>query len=294
MRQHPSSTDVQFTLRTDRGLVRKTNEDAMGSAVDTGGSRLFCIADGMGGHAAGDVASKLAVDAALTEWCDTSHADVLWRLARCVDEANTAVLNEAARRSMDYGDMGTTIVLLAIAGGAAYWAHVGDSRAYLLTQGELLCLTKDHTEAQELADTGQIDQASVETHESSHILTRGLGLEPTAVADLSGPRPMQADDTVLLCTDGLTNTTPDKLIRDVLSYYDLESACTAMLAHARFRGGPDNTTLAVARVGPRVGPLAIAPDGFEMPADRFRRQARLALLMVAIAAAIAIGLWLVL
>ena len=283
--------EVQLTLLSDRGLVRQINEDAMGTVTAEDGTRLLCVADGMGGHQAGDVASQRALAAALETWRMTRHPDPIWRLARCVDEANTAVLNEAASRNLNYGDMGTTIVLLAITERAAFCAHVGDSRAYLLREGNLERLTKDHTEAQELADAGRIDQAAVDSHESSHILTRGLGLEPTAVPDLAGPIPLRLKDSFLLCSDGLTATASEELIRDVLSYFDIASACAAMISHANFRGGPDNTTLVAARVGEDRGPLEVAPRGFELPVDRFRRQVRAAAALVLAVIVAVILLW---
>lgn len=269
------SGTLQFAALTDRGRVRKVNEDAFSSCQGPNGM-LFCVADGMGGHQAGEVASRLAADAAAWSWEHSQVGDPLWQLATCIDEANTAVLNEAAQRNMNYGDMGTTIVLMAVVNGAAYVAHVGDSRAYRLVDGSLVRLTLDHTEAQDLVTAGQISPESADHHETSHILTRGLGLEPTVVPDLSGPHALSLGDTFLLCSDGVTGTAHDGILAAMLTFYGLDEALAHMIDHANVRGGPDNSTAIAVRIGAGRGPLQLPPPGFELPHHQeLRRRKRI-------------------
>ena len=282
----PKVTHFRHAMLSDKGRLRATQEDSQGMAKGGDGGVIFCVADGMGGHQAGDVASRAATNACLHEWqATTKQTDIPHRLARCVEAANTSVLSEAASRDMNYGDMGTTIVAVALVRGSVYVAHLGDSRAYLLRGGSLQRLTRDHTEAQELAAAGQIPQEAADHHEYSHVLTRGLGLEPNPIPDIAGPIKTGEDDVFLLCSDGLTGTTSDELIQQILRYLDLEEASKALVDNANFRGGPDNITLTLARIGQRRGPLEEAPEGFILPARAFKRRL-LGCLLVAAAACI--------
>ena len=260
-------------MLSDKGRLRATQEDSQGMAKGSDGGVIFCVADGMGGHQAGDVASRVATNACLHEWQATpQQTDIPHRMARCIEAANTSVLAEAAARDMNYGDMGSTIVAVALVRGSAYVAHLGDSRAYLLRGQSLERLTKDHTESQELADAGHIPQEAADHHEYSHVLTRGLGLEPNPIPDVSGPIQTGEDDVFLLCSDGLTGTTSDQLIQLILTYFDLDEASKALVDNANFRGGPDNITLTLARIGQRRGPLMDPPPGFMLPARAFRKR----------------------
>ncbi len=202
---------------TDVGLVRSNNQDQL--LVTPG---LYAVADGMGGHAAGEVASLTAIKAldAAFEASDERTANSLGSAARA---ANTAVW-EQARTNRGMLGMGTTLVALAVVerdegtSGLAV-AHIGDSRLYLYRDKALKQVTVDHSLVQELIDEGQISEAQAAVHPQRHVLTRALGVEPAVDVDLMDISPMD-DDRYLLCSDGLPREVPDEDIADVLDRFD--------------------------------------------------------------------------
>lgn len=231
---------------TDVGLVRSNNQDQL--LVAPG---LYAVADGMGGHAAGEVASATAVEAlrAAFEASDQRSADALRNAARA---ANRAVWEQAQSHRAMHG-MGTTLVALAVVerqdgtNGLAV-AHIGDSRVYLLREGSFLQLTVDHSLVQELVDDGQISQAQAAVHPQRHVLTRALGVEPSAEVDLLAVEPRHGD-RYLLCSDGLPREVPDDEIATVLlSFPDPSEAAKQLVGLANSRGGSDNVTVVVVDV----------------------------------------------
>lgn len=239
------------TAITDQGRVRPTNEDSYLLRPELG---LFAVADGMGGHAAGEVASGIAISTVderlAASLPSTTTADELEEALRtAVDEARTAILRRA-RIEPEKAGMGTTLVLLAIrADGLFRIAHVGDSRAYLLRRGELLQLTTDHTQAQELVESGHLTPREAHTHRLGHILTRALGatdpeVEPDIVGGAATP-----GDLLLLCSDGLTGMVDDEDLHAILSAdAPLESLADRLVEAANLRGGYDNITAVLIRV----------------------------------------------
>jgi protein phosphatase len=231
---------------TDVGLVRSNNQDQL--LVAPG---LYAVADGMGGHAAGEVASATAVKAlrAAFEASDQRSADALLNAARA---ANRAVWEQAQSHRAMHG-MGTTLVALAVVerqdgtNGLAV-AHIGDSRLYLLREGSFLQLTVDHSLVQELVDDGQISQAQAAVHPQRHVLTRALGVEPSVDVDLLAVEPHHGD-RYLLCSDGLPREAPDDEIAAVLlSFPDPSEAAKQLVGLANSRGGSDNVTVVVVDV----------------------------------------------
>ena len=231
---------------TDVGLVRSNNQDQL--LVAPG---LYAVADGMGGHAAGEVASATAVKAlrAAFEASDQRSADALLNAARA---ANRAVWEQAQSHRAMHG-MGTTLVALAVVerqdgtNGLAV-AHIGDSRLYLLREGSFLQLTVDHSLVQELVDDGQISQAQAAVHPQRHVLTRALGVEPSVDVDLLAVEPRHGD-RYLLCSDGLPREAPDDEIAAVLlSVPDPSEAAKQLVGLANSRGGSDNVTVVVVDV----------------------------------------------
>ncbi len=231
---------------TDVGLVRSNNQDQL--LVTPG---LYAVADGMGGHAAGEVASLTAIKAldAAFEASDERTASSLGSAARA---ANTAVW-EQARTNRGMLGMGTTLVALAVVekdegtSGLAV-AHIGDSRLYLYRDKALKQLTVDHSLVQELIDEGQISEAQAAVHPQRHVLTRALGVEPAVDVDLMDISPMD-DDRYLLCSDGLPREASDEDIADVLDRFDDPSeAARELVALANSRGGSDNVTVVVVDV----------------------------------------------
>jgi len=228
---------------TDVGLVRSNNQDQL--LVADG---LYAVADGMGGHAAGEVASATAVRAleAAFEASDERSADAL---RNAVMAANRAVWEQAQAHRGMHG-MGTTLVALAVverqdSTRALAIAHIGDSRAYLYRQGELTQLTVDHSYVQELIDDGQISQAQAAVHPQRHVLTRALGVEPVVDVDLIPLEPRHGD-RYLLCSDGLPREVSDEEIAGVLgSVQDPSTAANKLVELAISHGGSDNITVVV-------------------------------------------------
>ncbi len=237
---------------TDVGLVRPVNQDQL--LVAPG---LYAVADGMGGHAAGEVASSTAI-AALQAAYEASGAHSLESLESAARAANRAVW-EQARVNRGMLGMGTTLVALAVVeradgtNGLAV-AHIGDSRLYLLRDGALHQLTVDHSLVQELVDDGQISPEQAAVHPQRHVLTRALGVEPSVAVDVLDILPEQGD-RYLLCSDGLPREAADEQIAAVLQRFaDPVEAAKELVALAKSRGGNDNITVVVVDVGPGDGP----------------------------------------
>jgi PPM family protein phosphatase len=232
---------------TDVGRTRSGNEDSYFC-----GRAVFAVADGLGGHQGGEVASAAAV-APLADLDGRGFADpaeAAEALAAAIREANSAILDQAAGDPGLWG-MGTTVTAAAVAGDRhLQLAHVGDSRAYLLRDGSLEQLTTDHTVVGELVRRGRLtpDQAAI--HPERSILTRAVGLDPRVPVDTPDPLELVPGDQVLLCSDGLTEAVPDSRIAELLSTSpDGDAACRALIDAANDAGGPDNITVVLIRVG---------------------------------------------
>jgi protein phosphatase len=231
---------------TDVGRVRAGNEDSLFN-----GRTVFAVADGLGGHAGGEVASAAAVAplAALDGRGFADPAEAAEALAGAVRQANAAILDQAAGDPGLWG-MGTTLTAAAVAGDHhLQLAHVGDSRAYLLRDGSLEQLTTDHTVVGELVRRGRLSPEQAAVHPERSILTRAVGLDPRVPVDTPDPLELAAGDQVLLCSDGLTETVPDAAIAELLSAPgDGDAACRSLIDAANAAGGPDNTTVVLVRV----------------------------------------------
>jgi serine/threonine protein phosphatase PrpC len=230
---------------TDVGRLRSGNEDS-----HFRGRTVWAVADGLGGHQGGEVASAAAVEplAALDgrEFADPSEAAEA--LTEAIRSGNAAIIDRAAG-TPDLWGMGTTVTAAALAGDRfLQLAHVGDSRAYLLRDGSLDQLTTDHTIVAELVRRGRLtpDQAAV--HPERSILTRAVGLDPTIPVDTPDPLALHPGDQVLLCSDGLTEAVPDPDIAQLLGTADGPAACQALIDAANTAGGPDNITVVLIRV----------------------------------------------
>lgn len=226
--------ELRVAARTDVGRVREGNEDAFLTRHP-----VYAIADGMGGHLGGEVASKLAVDtvAGLTASGMT--------LADRVREANLAVL-ERSKGDRAVAGMGTTFTGLELADGVAHVAHVGDSRAYLFRAGTLEALTEDHTLVRELVRSGEIDETAARTHPQRSVILRCVGTEPTVEVD-EGRVDLRTGDRLLLCSDGLTEMLDDAAVAAILGETtgDPDVAAERLVAAANDAGGSDNVTVIV-------------------------------------------------
>ena len=225
------------TLRTDIGKLRKQNEDA---AWFDEARAVFAVADGMGGHLAGEVASRMAIEA-------------VQRMARENERPGIAALREAvacahetilahAQDHIECAGMGTTLSVLWLSRSYAYIAHVGDSRIYRMRAGSLSQITQDHSLVEELVRAGLITREQARTHPRRNIITRALGTHGENEPDLL-VTDVQDGDVFLLCTDGLTGMVPDDEIERTLRDCGIEAAADRLLALALDAGGRDNVTL---------------------------------------------------
>jgi protein phosphatase len=246
---------------TDTGLVRSVNQDL---AVET--ANLFAVADGMGGHAGGEVAARMAVDAVTSAF---SRQPTGAGLAEAVTEAN-AVVWQHSLENPELRGMGTTLTAVGLVseGGRDVLAlvNVGDSRSYRFHDGEITQLTTDHSLAEEMVRSGELTSVEAEVHPHRHILTRALGVSADVSVDLWRIEPVRGD-RYLLCSDGLTNELDNDQISEVLSSIaDPDKAAKLLVQAARTHGGSDNITAVVIDVvvgdgdssAPVVAP--VAPD----------------------------------
>jgi protein phosphatase len=231
---------------TDTGLVRDHNEDSF-SLLDLGDRALFVVADGMGGHDAGEVASRIAVDAVRREMSNdtTGHEGPLRIVERAIQRANTEVRSEAARRG---SNMGTTLSVALVADGAAYIGSVGDSRVYWLENGSITQVTEDHSLVAKLVATGKLRQEEARNHPRSNLLYRTIGTDETVKTGMFRVE-LKKGGTLLLCTDGLWGEVEDEEIRRICTEEPYtEIVCARLVQRANANGGKDNITAIVVKV----------------------------------------------
>ncbi len=234
---------MNYTIATAThvGRVRAGNEDAVypNEDVSTEGPVVVAVADGMGGHAAGEVASAIAISSSIS----LEEATAVAR----VEAANAAVV-AAADADINRAGMGTTLTLAILwPDGRLEIGHVGDSRAYLLRNGRLTQLTIDHTFVRELIAQGRLNPEEAETHPRRHMLTRTVGMRDVRVDSLDIH--LTAGDRVLLCSDGLTGMVSDVRVERILSNTPVATdAVWSLVEAANAAGGQDNTTVAVVDV----------------------------------------------
>jgi protein phosphatase len=238
-------------MRTDRGLVRDNNEDAIGGDLTTG---LVVLADGMGGANAGEVASTLAVDLLINELvvARDSDAGVLGEqdLQASAKRVNAAIL-DLAQNVPEYHGMGTTLIVGLFQRESLLFAHVGDSRLYLYRQHELQVLTRDHTLIQELVALGEFQslEDALSAGVPQNILARAFGSESEVEIDIDSI-PLQSGDLLMFCSDGLTNMVSDQEIKQILELRDagLMTRVDGLIERACMNGGADNVSVILAEV----------------------------------------------
>jgi serine/threonine protein phosphatase PrpC len=233
---------LRYAVRSDVGLLREGNEDSAYA-----GPRLLAVADGMGGHAAGEVASAVAISAIKDLDEDLPASELLDALTGAVNRANQQ-LHEMVTANPSIGGMGTTLTAMLWSGGLVALCHIGDSRAYVLSGGEFQQLTHDHTLVQSLVDDGRISADEAATHPQRSLLLRALDGSNDVEPDLS-LREAQAGDRYLLCSDGLSGVVSEQTLHRVLATVaEPDDAVRQLIDLAIKGGGPDNITCIVADV----------------------------------------------
>lgn len=257
--------------RTDTGLVRNANEDCFCAEEALG---LFAVADGMGGHAAGNIASAMAVDIlrdhignnaphATAEKYDGNFSPAANRLAAGVRHANR-VIHEAAQKNEAWRNMGTTLSAVLGGGERLGIAHVGDSRVYLIRHNAIIQLTEDHSVVGEQVRQGLMSREEAERSASRNVITRALGVAPEVEVDLADLA-VYDGDRVVLCSDGLYTMVPDEHILAAASARDPAAASKRLLEAALEGGGKDNVAVVV---------VCVLKSRFDVFVRKFMRWAR--------------------
>ena len=238
---------VKTATRSDLGRLRERNEDSCGEFEPESGQQLLVVADGMGGHRAGDTASRIAVET-IAEKMQAPSTEPLEARLRHAFEAASERIHTMASRDSSLAGMGTTgVALLLDPGGNSLVAHVGDSRAYRMRGKRLEALTADHSVVAELERRGMMTRQEAAVHPRRNELLRSLGVEPRVEVEVS-PVSVEPGDRFLLCSDGLTGVVPNEDIAAVLDREDPEEAVRTLIDLANNRGGPDNITVQIAIV----------------------------------------------
>ena len=249
-----SELEIQYSTRTDEGRVRKNNEDSLcfikpndaGELVKKG--VLAIVADGMGGHAGGEVASKIAVDTIGDLYYQSDRNDVVQALSKAVHSANDKILKTAQKDHLLKG-MGTTMTSLVIKGKNAYFAHIGDSRLYHYRNGLLNRVSNDHTLVQQMVDQGEITLFEAENHSQKNVLLQALGTKQNIELQTGHySSDLKPGDRFLLCSDGLTDLVKDIEIQQVMEMSSIYMIAICLTALAKERGGHDNISMVIIQV----------------------------------------------
>lgn len=244
---------MEVAFRTAIGKQRADNQDYVDVFTNQAGQHLALVADGIGGHQGGDVASAMAVshlghDFELTAWTTTAAASQ-W-LSQQITMENHSII-EKSNQFADLNGMGTTLVAVVYFTDEVVIASIGDSRAYLLRDGQLRQLTEDHSLVNELVKRGEISRQAARHHPQKNVIIRSLGISNDANFDLN-TYPLVLNDQLLLCTDGLTNMVDDQQIATVLeSTQPLEAKCDQLIELANAAGGLDNISVLIIANGGR-------------------------------------------
>ncbi|MGE5485051.1 MAG: Stp1/IreP family PP2C-type Ser/Thr phosphatase [Ignavibacteriales bacterium] len=244
---------MEYSAFTDAGLVRPGNEDSYClTRLDGPSSILAAVADGMGGHEGGEIASRIAVTAmesVVTGWWRNppgDDKDVLSIVSRGASTANRMIKEESVRR-FGVPCMGTTLTAAVICGNHAYLGHAGDSRAYLITRDGISQITEDHSLVGEMVRDGDLTEAEAMCHPGRNILTNALGTSENPRLDMH-VKQLSEGDIVLLCTDGLTNlVNKEEILRSARATGSLDELVRSLVGLANSRGGHDNTTVVAVR-----------------------------------------------
>ena len=241
---------MKFAIKSDVGQRRKVNEDTAGYFESKNNIPLMMVCDGIGGHNAGEVASSMALMSIGQAWEKTEFNDIeevyQWLIQK-ITEANEAIFTRSAQYEDLYG-MGTTVVVASIIGNQLMIANVGDSRAYVLRNFQLKQLTEDQSLVNALLKSGEITPEEAENHPNKNIVTQSLGVTSSVEIDFVRMT-IKNGDTLILCSDGLSDMLSLEEIRNVMNHYsDVEQQVEKAVQEANEAGGRDNITVAIAKI----------------------------------------------
>lgn len=237
---------MNISAITDIGKMRANNQDAYFASRDID-FPLFLVADGMGGHKAGELASKMTVDIVTKEFKKdknllVSKDDIITVINKSINKANEKIHLKSSEDDQCSG-MGTTMTLSYILKDKLYIGHVGDSRAYFIKNGTISQITEDHSLVNELIKNGSITSEEAKSHPQRNLITRAVGSSRTIEIDIL-EKDYNKGDILLLCSDGLSNMLTEKeILRIALEAKDMEYACKTLVSQAKINGGPDNITV---------------------------------------------------
>src|SRR5438067_615845 len=268
----PERLIVQAVMKTDVGLVRSENQD-FGTYTTPAeereshpGGRLLVVADGMGGHRGGATASRIAGETVKAQYLVSEEHDIAAALRDALARANARIFTEA-QANPDLRGMGTTTSALVVKNNQAWFAHVGDSRIYLVRDDEIRQITEDHSLVASMVREGLLTPKEAETHPRRNVLQRSMGVGEDVEIDVSGPFDVKENDVFILCSDGLHGLVKEPELKEIAAL-PIDQAATEYVKRALSRGAPDNVTVIVAKIVAldAIGDETIA-DGDETLAD---------------------------
>ena len=247
-------TGIEVSSQSDIGCLRQNNEDSFGYWEPEDDrqflrkGRLAVVADGMGGYEGGQEASRLAVETLMAVYRDFSGDDPQAALVEALQAAHDQI-RQYSFAHPELRGMGTTCTAAAIVQDALYYVHVGDTRLYLIRDGRITRVTRDHSYVGRLVESGMISAEEAENHPQRNILTAALGTNPDLIMDSPGqPEPLRPEDVLLICSDGLWGQVRDSEILDAVENKSAEQTGRELIELARERGGPDNITVEILRL----------------------------------------------
>lgn len=238
---------MEMAAITHMGNVRENNEDAY--YLDTEAGKLFAIADGMGGHKAGEVASQMAIEKVLDIFKrqPVKHDEIIPAIGKAFEEASEAI-DQKSKTNAEFEGMGTTLTMVYADSEILYVGHIGDSRAYLIGEEGIKPITKDHTLVSELVRNGTITEAEAKNHPQRNVIMKALGSGCKAIPDIREIE-AEADSIIVICSDGLTDLVDDQEIEaDFKREPELTQALKSLKDLALSRGGHDNITIVAFRI----------------------------------------------
>lgn len=262
---------INFYGKTDVGVVRNKNEDYFETVTLQDGSYVFVVADGLGGHLAGEVASRTAVTNLIEMIKEGIGEDPITFFRESLEKISKEI-EKIGNSEPDKKGMGTTLSLLYVKDNQGYIAHVGDSRIYKISHGKINQLTEDHSFVEKLVADGLITEEEARRHPRKNVLLQMIGMKKDVDPQIMGPFSIEEGDKFLLCTDGLSNLVSDFEIKEILGRLPIHEAVDYLVELAKKRGGPDNITAIGVSFGRELVLVEEEPTPVEIYTEDTREQ----------------------